>query len=152
MTSWPRIGVGIAILDNEKGSARTVVVRRGKAPYRGLWSLPGGAVEWGETLEDAARREVWEETGLDIHIEKFLRFFDLINRDNHNIVANHFVLATFQARVLGGALCAADDADEAAWVDAPTLARLTLTPGVAELVDPLLASPIEEGGGAITGL
>lgn len=143
MTSWPRIGVSVVIVSG----ARALIVRRGKAPYRGFWSLPGGSVELGETLEEAARREVLEETGLDIHIERFERHFELIERRNRDTIASHFVLAVFKARVLGGTLHAGDDADDAAWVDAEALAELRLTPCVAEVLAPYLP-PIDR----ITGL
>jgi len=135
MSSWPRIGVSVLILKGHQASRRAVLVRRGKAPYAGLWSLPGGAVEAGETLEDAARREVLEETGLKVRIELFVKYSGFIVPGCGQTLAEPIVLGVFQAKATGGALGAGDDADDAIWADAKTAAGLRLTPGVGEILD-----------------
>jgi len=135
MSSWPSIGVSVLILMGRSGSRRAVLVRRGKAPYAGLWSLPGGAVEAGETLEDAARREVLEETGLKVRIERFLKFSGLIAPAYEQKPASPIVIGVFQAKVTGGTISAGDDADDAIWADVKAAARLRLTPGVGEVLD-----------------
>jgi len=134
MGFWPRIGVSILIPKGPPGACSAILVMRGKAPFAGLWSLPGGAVEAGETLECAARREVWEETGLHVHIERLLKFSELIDRKDDQTIASHYVLGVFQAKVTGGSLRAGGDADDAIWADANTAAELPLTPGVAEVL------------------
>ena len=140
MELHPRLGVSVIIAHSQ----RVVVVKRGKAPYQGCWSLPGGAVELGETLIEAAIREALEETGLCVEIEAFLQNFDLIRRGPDGIIEGHHVLACFQARAIGGKLCAGDDADEAMWASADDLATLKLTPGLGAFLGPRLT--------AITGL
>lgn len=126
----PRIGVSAIVLR----PGEVLLVERARPPYRGAWSLPGGLVEWGETLEQAARREVAEETGLDIAIEGLCRNLDLIGTDDATGSGHHFVLAVFHARPVGGALAAGDDAAAAAWTRLDALAGLTMTPGSADLI------------------
>lgn len=110
-----------------------VLVRRARPPYQGLWSLPGGRVEWGETLAAAAIREVREETGLTVHIDGLLRNLDLIGGDCGDI-HRHYILAVFLAHPTGGTLAAGDDADRAEWTSSDVLDRLDMTPGTAELI------------------
>jgi len=108
----PVVGVGAVVLDGD----RVLLVKRGQAPLKGHWSLPGGAVEIGETLEQAVAREVLEETGLTIEVGPIVEVLDRISRDVEGRVEHHFVLVDFVARPLGGELEGASDADDAAWV------------------------------------
>ena len=96
----PVVGVGAIILRR----GRVLLVQRGRAPGRGLWSLPGGAVEPGERLEDAVRREVREETGLEVVVERLVGVYGKPGR-------NELVFA-FQCRITGGALQPTDESDE----------------------------------------
>jgi ADP-ribose pyrophosphatase YjhB (NUDIX family) len=110
----PIAGVGAVVLDAE---LRVLLVRRGQEPLLGEWSLPGGALELGERLEDGVRREVREETGLDVEPEEIVAVFDHISHagDNPARVRFHYVLVDYRCRVLGGALRSATDATEARW-------------------------------------
>jgi ADP-ribose pyrophosphatase YjhB (NUDIX family) len=108
----PVVGVGAVVLDSD----RVLLVKRGQAPLKGHWSLPGGAVEIGETLEQAVAREVLEETGVTIEVGPIVEVLDRISRDVDGLVEHHFVLIDFVARPLGGIVEGASDADEAAWV------------------------------------
>lgn len=109
----PILGVG-AVIWNDKGEI--VLIRRGQEPRRGEWSIPGGRVEWGETLVEAVLREVREETGLIVEIAGFIEVVDSLHRGTNGEVTRHYVLADFAALVVCGDLCAASDASEARWV------------------------------------
>jgi mutator protein MutT len=115
----PVVGVGAVVLDGD----RVLLVKRGQAPLKGHWSLPGGAVETGETLEQAVAREVLEETGITIEVGPMVEVLDRISRDVEGRVEHHFVLIDFVARPLRGVLEGASDADEAAWVAVADLAK-----------------------------
>jgi ADP-ribose pyrophosphatase YjhB (NUDIX family) len=113
------VGVGAVVLDG----TRVLLVKRGQAPLKGHWSLPGGAVETGETLEQAVTREVLEETGVTIEVGPIVEVLDRISRDAEGRVEHHYVLVDFVARPTGGSLQGASDADDAAWVALADLAR-----------------------------
>jgi len=115
----PFVGVGAVVLDG----SRVLLVKRGQAPLKGHWSLPGGAVETGETLEQAVTREVLEETGVAIEVGPIVEVLDRISRDVEGRVEHHYVLVDFVARPTGGVLQGASDADDAAWVALADLAR-----------------------------
>jgi mutator protein MutT len=87
-----------------------VLVRRGRAPSRGEWTLPGGAVELGETLEQAVVREMKEETGLDVQVGPVIEVFDRIVRDEDGRVRFHYVIVDYACTAAGGSLRAGDDA------------------------------------------
>jgi ADP-ribose pyrophosphatase YjhB (NUDIX family) len=108
----PVVGVGAVVLDGD----RVLLIKRGHEPLKGEWSLPGGSVEIGETLEAAIAREVREETGLDIEVGPIVEVLDRITRDAGGNVEHHFVLVDFVCRPAGGVLCGASDADDAEWV------------------------------------
>jgi len=114
---------------------RVLLVRRGSEPQKGLWSIPGGGLELGETLEQGVRREALEETGLDVRIVQSLDTFERILRDDSGRVEYHYVLADFLCEPSGGILRAGDDADQAAWFRREELAGLPTTPLVAEAVE-----------------
>ena len=109
----PVLGVG-AVIWNDK--AEVVLIRRGKAPRRDQWSIPGGHLEWGESLREAVLREVREETGLTVEIAHLIDAVDLISRDESGEVTRHYVLIDFAARLIAGELRSGSDAAEARWV------------------------------------
>lgn len=111
----PIAGVGAVVLDEDN---RILLVRRGKPPLAGEWSLPGGALELGERLEDGIRREVREETGLDVEPLEIVAVFDHISHADEapERVRFHYVLVDYRCRVLGGTLVSATDVTEARWV------------------------------------
>jgi 8-oxo-dGTP diphosphatase len=108
----PIVGVGAVIIDEN----RVLLIQRGREPLQGEWSLPGGALELGETLEQGVRREVLEETGLEIEPMQIVEVFDRIVRDEAGRVQFHYVLVDFLCRVTGGALCCGSDADAGYWI------------------------------------
>lgn len=107
----PVVGVGAVIVDG----SRALLIRRGHEPLKGEWSIPGGAVELGETLEVAIAREVREETGLDVDVGPMIDVFDRIRFDADGKTLFHYVLVDFVCRPTGGRLACATDAVEAAW-------------------------------------
>jgi 8-oxo-dGTP diphosphatase len=108
----PVLGVGAVVLS----AGRVLLVRRGQEPLKGEWSLPGGAVELGETLEAGVRREVLEETGLIVENRGIVEVLDKIVFEASR-VRYHYVLVDFLCTVLGGSLRAASDAEDARWVE-----------------------------------
>lgn len=110
----PIVGVGGVIVRD----GQVVIVRRGHEPRKGEWSLPGGVVELGEPLADAVRREMREETGLEVEVGPLVELFDRVHRDADGRVRYHFVIADYLCVPVGGMLDAGSDADEARWVRA----------------------------------
>lgn len=124
----PVLGVSVAIWRE----GRVLLVKRGQEPFLGSWSLPGGRVEWGETLHQAARREVIEETGLEIGTPHLVDTLDAIGEGYPP--QRHFVIVVFTAEATGIAL-AASDAAEIAWTDPRSIGELETTPELQRIVD-----------------
>ncbi len=132
----PIVGVGAIVRD----AGRVLLVRRNKEPARGLWTFPGGAVELGEPVELAVRREVLEETGLEIEVEQVFVVVDRIERDAAGRVRYHYIIVDYLARPLGGSLLAGDDADGAMWASLADLDRLEMTEPARGIARTLLSA------------
>ena len=118
--------MGAVILRRDSGGVwQVLLVRRAQEPLKGEWSLPGGAVELGETLQAAICREVLEETGLVVEAVDVVEAFDRISHDAEGRVRFHYVLVDFLCRVVGGSLACASDALEARWAGEKELDGLT---------------------------
>ena len=117
----PVIGVGTVVWHGD----RVLLVRRGLPPRQGQWSLPGGAQELGETVAEAAQREVLEETGLTIEVGEVLATVDLIERDG-NRVRYHYTLIDFSAEAIGPDLRPGGDAADARWFTLDQIEHLGL--------------------------
>jgi ADP-ribose pyrophosphatase YjhB (NUDIX family) len=124
--------VGALIFDKEH---RILLVERGREPLKGYWSLPGGALETGETLSEGIRREVLEETGLDVEPLQVIEIFERIMRDESGRAEYHYVLIDYICRVLGGLLTPADDVSAAKWVRENELPDVHLTDGTLEVIE-----------------
>ena len=112
-----------------------IILQRGKEPLKGWWSLPGGALEVGETLEDAVRREVREETGLEIQPVRMFEIFERIMRDAAGAPEYHYVLIDYLCRVTGGTLCPGDDVCAVEWVRRRDLGALQITEGTLGVIE-----------------
>jgi 8-oxo-dGTP diphosphatase len=126
----PYLAVSAAIVRD----GRILVVRRARAPAQGVFTLPGGVVELGETLAEAVVREVAEETGLVITPVVLAGLREAVVRDGDDRVERHFVILCFAARCETGEPVLNDELSEARWIDPAELPTLTTTPGLAEIV------------------
>lgn len=126
----PVPGVGALIIDN----GRILLVERGREPLKGYWSIPGGAVETGEPLQEALRREVREETGLEVEIVHLIEVFERIMKGSDGVAEYHYILIDYICRPTGGTLQAADDASRAQWFTQDEVAALKITPGTPGVV------------------
>ena len=127
----PMVGVGALILKRD----RILMAQRGKQPLKGWWSLPGGALELGEALADAVRREVQEETGLEIKPVRVFEIFERIIRDDAGAPEYHYVLIDYVCRVLGGSLRPGDDVCAVEWVRRRDLPSLQITEGTLAVIE-----------------
>ena len=145
----PVVGVGAVVLDGP----RVLLIKRGNPPLKGQWSLPGGGVEVGETLEQAVAREVLEETGLTIDVGPIVEVLDRISRDGDGRVEHHFVLVDFIGRPSGGADSVprgASDAEDAAWVAIADLARYEVAPVTISVIQKAASRGFDTGDRPLT--
>ncbi len=120
-------------------AGRVLLVERGQEPQKGLWSLPGGLLEVGEVLTDALRREIREETGLEIRPLEVVEVFERILRDAEGRVEYHYVLVDYLCERTGGELRAGDDAVRAQWVERRRLEEHPLTAGTLPVIEKAFA-------------
>ncbi len=126
-TRRPVPAVAAVIIEDGK----LLLIRRGVEPSKGKWSVPGGSVEWGESLMDAVKREVREETGLEIEVGKVAGALDL-RTEGADGVSYHYVIIDYFARPTGGELGPGDDASDARWVSLDELDSYDLTAHLRE--------------------
>ena len=125
-----------------------LMVRRGRAPSRGVWAVPGGRVELGETLAAATVREVREETGVEVKAGEPVWSFDSVIRDDEGRVAYHYVIVDLLADYVSGEPHARDDALEARWVRPEEMSRLLVSKPTLELLGRIGFLPARDGSGA----
>lgn len=121
--SAPLVGVGVVVLNDAR---EILLVQRGHEPGEGLWSLPGGMVQLGERVRDAAVREVYEECNLNVEPEDVMSVVDLILKDPDGKVKYHYVLIDYFARYIGGDLTPQSDVSDANWFSQTELEQLEI--------------------------
>jgi 8-oxo-dGTP diphosphatase len=126
----PRIGVSACVWRDGK----VLLVERGKEPWKGKWSLPGGGLEFGETVREAARRELHEETGIEADLVKLVDIDDAIMRDAQGRAIAHYAIACFTGYWRKGDAEAHDDVTKVRWAEQHELDGLDMTPGTAAYI------------------
>ena len=135
----PMVGVGGVVIDGE----RTLLIRRGSHPLKGEWSIPGGLLEVGETLEQGVARELAEETGLEVRVLELIEVFERIfpappgadgTPGDAARPQYHFVILDYLCEIRGGILSAGSDAQEFAWAREEDLAKYDLTAAVTRVM------------------
>ncbi len=123
---------GIAFDDD----GRVLLIQRGKEPGRGLWTVPGGSLELGESMSEAVAREMREETGMEVEVGDLVTIVERVLRaDGGGDIEHHFVICDYAVTVVGGTLAAGDDAADARWLTPDEVADLPLTAGLADVLD-----------------
>jgi 8-oxo-dGTP diphosphatase len=127
----PIVGVGAVIVE----AGRVVLIRRRYEPLAGQWSLPGGTLELGETLEEGTAREMLEETGLVVHVGPVIEVFDRIKFDDERRVRYHFVLVDYLCWPISGELRAGSDVDDAVFAGVEELGGYGLTAKATAVIE-----------------
>jgi 8-oxo-dGTP diphosphatase len=126
----PVVGIGAVVVHEGK----VLLVKRGAEPSRGLWAVPGGSLELGETLQHGAEREILEETGVTIRAREPIYAFDFFERDGDGRIRFHFVIVDLAADYIRGNVKGADDALEARWLAPEDLAGLPVSKNTLKLL------------------
>jgi 8-oxo-dGTP diphosphatase len=126
----PILAVSAAIIRD----GRVFIARRARGPALGVWTMPGGMVEAGETLAEALKREIVEETSMDIEPVALAGHREVVVRDQDGKVSRHFVIMCFASRWIGGETRLNDELDESRWIYPAELSELKTTDGLAEIV------------------
>jgi 8-oxo-dGTP diphosphatase len=126
----PEAAIGALVLKDQK----VLLVKRSQSPSKGLWALPGGKINLGETLQQAVMREVFEETGVSVIPLQPIYSFDSIHKDGKGNTQFHYVIVDLLAEYKGGELKAGDDAAEVGWFSLQDLKRISVNEKTRELV------------------
>jgi 8-oxo-dGTP diphosphatase len=126
----PLVGVGgVVVAEN-----RVLLIRRGSPPLEGEWSIPGGMLELGESLREAVRRELEEETGLEVRVHDLIEAFDRVTMDGDGKCRYHFVILDYLCELISGEARANSDVVDVAWALEEELDRFSLTPTATRVV------------------
>ena len=127
----PRVAVGAIVFKDDK----ILLVQRAQPPSQDVWAIPGGSVEIGESLQEAAEREILEETGVTIRAGEPVFTFDYIECDDAGRVRFHYVIVDLSAVYISGEPCGGDDATDARWVSSGAIAKLEVSPMTRRLLN-----------------
>jgi len=130
---YPRVGIGAIVVKDGK----VLLVKRGAAPSQNLWAVPGGLLELGETLQEAAERETFEETGVRIRAGRPVYAFDFMERDQAGRLRFHYVIVDLEAAYLDGEIRAADDALDARWMSAEDCSKWPVSKNTLKILKAL---------------
>lgn len=126
----PVVGVGGVVI----ADGRALLIRRGHAPLEGQWSIPGGTLEVGETIVEGIKRELAEETGIQVRVLDLIEVFERIFRDKNERVQYHFVILDYLCEMAGGRARAGGDVVDVAWAGEEELAKFELTEAAARVL------------------
>lgn len=126
----PRVGVGAIVIRE----GRVLLVQRGIEPSRGLWAIPGGSLELGETIQEGAEREILEETGVVIRAGEPVYTFDFFERDGAGRIRFHYVIVDVPGEYVSGQVRGADDAADARWLSPEELDALPVSPNTLRVL------------------
>lgn len=126
----PQVAVGAVVFHRNA----ILLVRRGQSPARDNWAIPGGRVKIGETLQQAAEREIYEETGVTIKAGEPIFTFDVIDRDQDSAIRYHYVIVDLMAEYIRGVPRAADDARDAGWITSDMLEKIQVNADTLSLL------------------
>lgn len=126
----PVVGVGGVVIHG----GRALLIKRGSAPLEGQWSIPGGTLELGESLQEGVRRELLEETGIEVRILELIEVFDRIFRDASGEIQYHFVIVDYLCELVSGEASAASDVTATAWVTEADLSNYKLTEAATRVI------------------
>jgi 8-oxo-dGTP diphosphatase len=115
-------------------NGRTLLIRRGHPPLEGEWSIPGGTLELGETLLDAVRRELAEETGIEVRVGELVEAFERIFPDGEGQPKYHFVILDYLCQAISGTARAGSDVTDVVWAAESELPRYSLTPTATRVI------------------
>ena len=143
----PVVGVGGVVIAN----GRALLVRRGGPPLEGDWSIPGGVLEIGETLVEAVRRELAEETGIEVRVLDLIEVFERISLDADGRAKYHYVVLDYLCEAMGGNARAGSDVTAVAWATDSELAQYSLAPAAMRVIEKAFESSREHDGGSDGG-
>jgi mutator protein MutT len=126
----PLVGVGGVVI----ADGRALLIRRAGPPLQGEWSIPGGLLELGESLDQGVRRELAEETGLEVRVLDLIEVFERVFPDNDGRTKYHFVILDYLCEAVSGEARAASDVTEVAWAQEDDLASYSLTPTATRVI------------------
>ncbi len=130
---FPRVGVGAIVIKDGK----VLMIKRAAPPNNNMWAIPGGMLELGETIQEGAEREIFEETNIRIRAGKPIFTFDLLERDNEGRVYFHFLIVDMEAEYLAGEIKAASDALDVRWVTPEECQNLSATSNTIRMLKEL---------------
>ena len=128
--SAPVVGVGGVVIHE----GRALLIKRGSEPLKDQWSIPGGTLELGESIQEGVRRELLEETGIDVRVAELIEVFDRIFRDEAGKIQYHFVIVDYLCGKISGEARPASDVTDVAWVREEDLWNYRLTEAATRVI------------------